>query len=169
MALENRISEVAENRFYSPAYHRAIGEKRLIGAKCNACDAVTVPPKAVCPECRAGEVSVINLKGTGRLAAYTVIYVAPPIMVEEGFNPKNPYCSGIVELEEGPKITARILGVELTEPDRIKVGTPVKAEYVEAQERLTQALLEWRESTGDPFLNAEFLDKLQRQVNQSER
>ena len=133
MALENKISEVVENRFYSPAYHRAISEKRLIGAKCNACNAVTVPPKAVCPECRAGEVSVVDLKGVGTLAAYTVIYVAPPMMVEEGFHPKNPYCSGIVKLEEGPKITARILGVDLTRPDRIKVGTPVKVEYVEAE------------------------------------
>ena len=68
---------------------------------------VTVPPKAVCPGCRASEVSLVNLKGTGKLAAYTVVYVAPPMMVEEGFNPKNPYCSGIVELQEGPKITAR--------------------------------------------------------------
>jgi uncharacterized OB-fold protein len=133
MALENKISEVAENEFYSPAYHRAVSEKRLIGAKCHACGVVTVPPKAVCPECRTGEVGLIHLKGTGRLAAYTVIYVPPPMMVEEGFNPKNPYCSGIVELEEGPKITARILGVDLTRPDQIPVGIPVRAEYVEAE------------------------------------
>jgi N-sulfoglucosamine sulfohydrolase len=44
-----------------------------------------------------------------------------------------------------------------------------KPEYAEAQERLSQALLEWRKETADPFVDAEFLDRLQRQVNQSER
>ncbi len=41
-------------------------------------------------------------------------------------------------------------------------------EYKEAQERLAAALLEWRKRTDDPFLDPEFLDKLQRQVNEPE-
>ena len=71
------------------------------------------------------------MKGKGKLAAYTVITVGTPLMVEEGFDREHPYCSGIVELEGGVRITARILGVDVTQPDQIKIGTPVTVEYQE--------------------------------------
>jgi uncharacterized OB-fold protein len=73
------------------------------------------------------------MKGKGILAAYTVITVVPPLMVEEGFDRQHPYCCGIVELEEGAKVSARILGLDPAEPERIKVGTPLTAEFVEAE------------------------------------
>ena len=133
MALESKLSEVAENKFYSPAYHQFIHEKRLMGSKCKTCGHASVPPKPLCSKCKGGEMELLELKGNGRLAAYTVIFMGPPLMVEEGFDREHPYCSGVVELEEGPKITARILGLDLTRPDRIKVGTPLTAEYVEAE------------------------------------
>ena len=75
---------------------------------------------------------LMEMKGKGKLAAYTVVAVGSLLMVEEGFDREHPYCSGIVELEEGARVTARILGVDLTKPDQVKIGMPVTAEYVEA-------------------------------------
>ena len=51
-------------------------------------------------------------------------------MVKEGFGKNNPYVVGVVELEEGAKIVARITGVDAKKPAEIKVGTPLKAEFI---------------------------------------
>ncbi len=74
------------------------------------------------------------MKGEGKLVAYTVIAVGPTLMIEEGYNRKNPYCSGIVQLEEGPRISARILGVDVRRPDSVKIGIPLQVEYLERGE-----------------------------------
>jgi uncharacterized OB-fold protein len=57
------------------------------------------------------------------------------MMIEEGFDRNNPYCTGIVELKEGVRIAARILGVDVNNPERIRIGTPVKIEYLEKMHR----------------------------------
>jgi len=132
VALESKFSEVAENEFYSSAYAKFLSEKKLKGSKCKKCGHLSVPPKPICPKCQGNEMELVEMKGKGKLAAYTVITVGAPLMLEEGFDREHPYCSGVVELEEGVKVTARILGMDTTKPDQIKIGTPVTAEYVEA-------------------------------------
>jgi uncharacterized OB-fold protein len=76
----------------------------------------------------------VEFKGTGRLAAFSSIVVAPPYMVKEGFNRNNPYVVGVVELEEGAKTVARIIGFDAKKPELIRVGTPLKAEFLEKGE-----------------------------------
>ena len=132
MALEEKFKEAAENEFYSTAYHKALRERRLVGSKCKKCGAIFVPPKPICSKCQGSEMELIEMKGKGKLAAYTVIAVGAPLMVEEGFDRDHHYCSGVVELEEGPRVTSRILGVDVTKPEQIKIGTPVTVDYVEA-------------------------------------
>jgi len=132
VALESKLSEVAENEFYSSAYAKFLSEKKLKGSKCKKCGHISVPPKPICPKCQGNDMELVEMKGKGKLAAYTVVAVGAPLMIEEGFDREHPYCSGIVELEEGVKVTARILGMDTTKPDQIKIGTPVTVEYVEA-------------------------------------
>jgi uncharacterized OB-fold protein len=132
VTLESKFSEVAENEFYSLAYKRLVSDRKLVGAKCKKCKHISVPPKPICPKCQGSEMELVDMKGKGKLAAYTVIAVGASLMVEEGFDREHPYCSGVVELEEGAKVTARILGVDVTKPDQIKIGTPVSVEYIKA-------------------------------------
>ena len=51
-------------------------------------------------------------------------------MIAEGYNRKNPYCSGVVALDEGPRVDARIEGVNTLKPDDIQVGTPLKVKFL---------------------------------------
>jgi uncharacterized OB-fold protein len=76
----------------------------------------------------------VQFKGTGKLAAFTSITVAPPYMAKEGFGRNNPYVVGVVELEEGVKTVARIVGVDAKKPELIRVGTPLKAEFLKKAE-----------------------------------
>jgi uncharacterized OB-fold protein len=72
----------------------------------------------------------VQMTGKGRLAAFTCITVAPPFMIAQGYNRKNPYISGVVELEEGGRVDARIEGVDTDKPEDIKVGMPLKVKYI---------------------------------------
>ena len=71
------------------------------------------------------------VKGRGKLVAYTVIKAVPPLMMAAGYGRDNPYCCGIVLLNEGVKVTARILGLDVHHPDEIKIGTPLTLEFQE--------------------------------------
>ncbi len=71
------------------------------------------------------------MSGRGRLAAFTVVHIAPTAMIEAGYGRDNPYCVGIVQLDSGPAISAQILGVDATRPDAIQIGTPVQVAFVE--------------------------------------
>jgi uncharacterized OB-fold protein len=55
-------------------------------------------------------------------------------MIEAGYDRKNPYCTGIVQLEEGPAISGQILGVDPTRPEEIEIGTPMRAAFVQRGE-----------------------------------
>lgn len=70
------------------------------------------------------------MKGAGRLVALTSISIGPPAMQEEGFNRENPYCTGVVKLDEGPRVVARIEGVDSRNPESIEIGVPVTAIYL---------------------------------------
>jgi uncharacterized OB-fold protein len=131
MALEGEFTRIAENEFYAAAYDKFISEGKLMGSKCRQCGAVYVPPRPICPKCQSSQAELMEMKGKGRIAAYTVVTVGPPMMVEEGFDRDHPYCSGVIELDEGARVTARITGVDMMNPDQIKVGTPVAVEYQE--------------------------------------
>jgi uncharacterized OB-fold protein len=75
-----------------------------------------------------------ELRGTGRLVAFTTIYIAPTAMIEAGYGRDNPYCTGIVQLDEGPAISAQIMNVDPGRPEQIQIGTPLTVTFVERPE-----------------------------------
>lgn len=120
-----------EQRTFSDiSFNQFLGEEKLMGSKCKHCDAVYVPPRPKCIECHKSDMQWIEVKGKGKLAAFTCISIGPSFMIEEGYNRKNPYCVGVVELDEGPRVDARIEGVEPSKPDSIKVGTPMTVRFL---------------------------------------
>jgi uncharacterized OB-fold protein len=76
----------------------------------------------------------VEMPTHGKLAAFTVIYIGPSAMTAQGYGRDNPYVSGIVELPNGSKISARISGVDAHNPAAIQVGTPVMLDLSEAVE-----------------------------------
>jgi uncharacterized OB-fold protein len=55
-------------------------------------------------------------------------------MLEAGYGRENPHCSGIVKLDNGLSISAQILGVDVANPERIQIGTPVKVSFLDRGE-----------------------------------
>ena len=123
-----------DSPFNDTSYEQFLNEEKIMGSKCKKCGALALPPRPICISCFSSEMEWVQFKGTGKLAAFTSIVVAPPYMVKEGFNRNNPYVVGVVVLNEGVKTVARIVGFDAKKPEQIKVGTPLKAEFIKKEE-----------------------------------
>jgi uncharacterized OB-fold protein len=106
-----------------------------MGSRCARCGQLHLPPRAICPHCFSEELEWVELAGQGKLAAFTVIYVGPTPMNNAGYSRENPYVSGIVELAEGPKISAQILGVDAKHPETIRIGLPLTIDFIQRGEQ----------------------------------
>ena len=111
-------------------FEQFLQEEKLMGARCVGCGALFVPPRAICTKCHGSEMEWVETKGEGRLVAFTCISIGPPAMIAAGYDRNNPYCSGAVELVEGPRVVAQIEGVDTRNPETIKIGMPVKATFL---------------------------------------
>lgn len=108
-----------------------ITDGKLMGSKCKDCGNVDAPARMICSKCQSTNLEWVELKGTGKLAAYSCIHVGTTYMAKLGYSMKKPYCFGVVELDEGTDVSAEIVGVDATKPETIKIGMPVKVKFLE--------------------------------------
>ena len=85
----------------------AADDNYLIGSKCQSCGAVAFPKRVVCHKCLSESVVEIPLSKRGKLASFTVAWVAP-----EGFKP--PMMLGYIDLPEGVRLLSMLTGSEPT-------------------------------------------------------
>jgi len=112
------------------SFRKFLNENKLMGSRCQKCGHLFLPPRPICLECFSRDMEWAELKGKGKIATFTCVVVAPPWMVEQGYGRDHPYCTGVIALEEGVSIDARIEGVDATRPETIKIGTPVRVEFL---------------------------------------
>lgn len=112
------------------SYNRFLTEEKLTGARCLNCGARWIPPRPICIACYSSNLQWIEVNGKGRLAAFTCIAIPPPSMAAQGYDRKHPYCVGIVELDDGGRVDARIEGVDVSNPESIIIGMPMKAKFL---------------------------------------
>jgi len=116
--------------FNDIAYNDHLKAEQLMGSRCRHCGTRYVPPRSLCVQCHQTDMQWEQAKGTGRLVAFTCIAIAPPWMMAQGFGRNNPYISGVIELDDGGRVDARILGLDPLTPERIRLGLPMKAAYI---------------------------------------
>lgn len=121
---------MADRPINDHGYEQYLREEKLVGCRCTSCDALFVPPRSICARCHGTDMTWQPIAGTGRLAAFTCIAIGPAFMAEEGFGRDNPYCTGVVELDEKARVVARIEGVDARNPEGIAVGTPMRAKFL---------------------------------------
>ena len=100
-------------------YAEALRDDKLLGLKCNKCGAYTTPPKIVCIECTSSDVEIVELSGKGTIRTFTVIRVPA-----EGF--PAPTVVGEAELEEGPWLMGKIVGIDPDQATLDLIGKKVK-------------------------------------------
>jgi uncharacterized OB-fold protein len=101
----------------------AADDNYLIGSKCRSCGAVAFPKRVVCHKCLSDNVVEIPLSKRGKLASFTVAWVAP-----EGIKP--PLVLGYIDLPEGVRLFSMVTG---TEPsmDALEVGQEMELVFEE--------------------------------------
>ena len=126
--------EAQGHEFNSHGFYKYIDEHKLMASRCKTSGELYMPPRPICSISHSTDMEWVEMSGKGTISAFTVITVGPTRMVAAGYDRKNPYCTGIVKLAEGGSISAQIFGLDLSKPERIKVGTPVHAIYFEREE-----------------------------------
>ncbi len=128
------MTSAAERPFTAASFSQYLSEKKLMGSHCPHCNAEYLPPRAICPQCHGERLAWAEFSGKAKLAAFTSIYIAPTAMIAAGYGRDNPYLAGVVELVEGVKISAQILGLDARKADEIQIGTSLMVEFVERGE-----------------------------------
>ena len=92
--------------------------------KCVDCGMVIAPPSGSCYGCGSSKMEWTEVSGKGKLVSFTVIHIAPDEFADEA-----PYYIAIVELEEGTRVSARLLGYDPLKPEEVKLDSDVKMEF----------------------------------------
>jgi len=91
---------------------------RLMGEVCETCGAKIFPPRDICPACEAPAKTPFALSGRGEVYSFSTVYHPP-----EGFEEFSPYTVALVQLEEGPMVTAQLTDVDAEE---VEIGMAVE-------------------------------------------
>lgn len=115
------------------------GELRV--QRCSSCARHVFYPRLNCPHCGSAELQWVTASGRGTVFTFTV--ARRP--THPAFADRVPYVIGIVELEEGPRMTTNIVQCD---PDSVYIGMPVKVVFEDADEKI--ALVYFRPADGPP-------------------
>ena len=116
------------------SFYAYLKEGRLMGVRCQSSGQVYAEARPVDPVTHGGDMEWVQLSGKGTLSTFTCISVVPASLEAKGYGRNNPYCSGIVTLEEGPRVSARITGVDAANPQDIATGMALVLDLDEVDE-----------------------------------
>ena len=90
----------------SQAYWEAAQHRRLVFKKCSSCGYVQFPPRHVCPKCWSAGAQWISSRGEGQVYSFSIVRRAPTL----AHAAKVPYVIAMIELMDGPRMIANIVG-----------------------------------------------------------
>lgn len=95
-------------------------EGKLLIQRCKSCNTLRHPPGPVCPHCHSFEWDQVQASGLGTVYSFVVMHYpeVPP------FDYPNPV--GLIELDEGTRLIAQLVGIKSTE---VQIGQRVKVEF----------------------------------------
>lgn len=103
-------------------FWEAAAQHRLLVQHCPRCGAYQFYPRPFCLACGADKVDWAEAKGEARIYSMTTVRV----QISPDFNP--PYIAAVVELDEGPRMLASIVGGNPKIGDRVKLAWRERAD-----------------------------------------
>ena len=114
----------------SKPFWDALRSRKLVLPYCGDCGKAHLPPGPVCPMCFSWRIEWRAASGRGRISTWTVVHKA----WFAAFNEDIPYNVVQVELEEGPRLTANVVGMP---NEGLAIGLPVVIEFDAVSPELT--------------------------------
>ena len=111
-------------------WYDALEEDKMLGLKCNRCGAYEFPPVYCCNSCSSTDMEWAEISGNAKLLDFVL---PSQLLAKPEFQPLMPYCLGSVELEEGSRFSALVLGVSKDNKKEMddKLPIPIKAEILQ--------------------------------------
>lgn len=94
---------------------------RLVGFRCDHCDAVYLAARRACGRCFKEDISEVRLAETGKLYNYTIVYRSFPGV-------KVPFVSATVDLDGGGVLRGNLVDIDPS-PDAVTYDLPVKVVF----------------------------------------
>ncbi|UCH32644.1 MAG: Zn-ribbon domain-containing OB-fold protein [Candidatus Bathyarchaeota archaeon] len=107
--------------FTIEGFYKFIQNGQLMGAVCNKCGKLSLPPKPICTKCLSRDLKWKELPQQGKLLTYTIIHISP-----KQFQSMTPYVVGIVQLGDGAQLPGMIRDIDL---DNVKIGMNLTMEF----------------------------------------
>lgn len=102
-----------------PRYWRLTDQRyRLQGSVCQNCGHFMFPTRLVCPKCKSRSLEKFTFSGKGKIFSFTTVY-----QTIEKYHGNVPYLVALIDLQEGPRITAQLTDVD---PQDVHIGMPVE-------------------------------------------
>lgn len=90
----------------SKPYWAAAANDELVLKRCSDCGKHHFPPRHLCPYCWSEHLEWVKSCGEGVVYSFTVMH-RPPM---PAFAPRVPYVVALVDLVEGPRMMANVIG-----------------------------------------------------------
>ncbi|WP_320838633.1 Zn-ribbon domain-containing OB-fold protein [Zhongshania sp.] len=86
-------------------FREGLSNGKLLIQQCKDCEKFNMYPRYACPHCQSKNLGWHESTGRGKLHSYTVLRLGAP----EGFEDELPYALGIIKLNDGVQLLARLL------------------------------------------------------------
>ncbi len=107
---------------WSEEFWKGTKQKKLLVQHCKDCDANIFYPRKQCPECWSTNLDWSEVGGKATVYAYSVMLD----MVEPKFWEDLPYILAMVDLDEGVRMTTRIVECR---PEDVQIGMAVEVVF----------------------------------------
>lgn len=101
--IESPADVTAESPYTLPGFFDALADGELLGAVCDDCGTVLLPPRTACYDCGSRDVHIESQPRTGRIESYTEVRVPTRAFADEA-----PFSVAVVELDSGGRLTGRV-------------------------------------------------------------
>lgn len=121
--MPNRTKAVPEPTPETLPYWEGAAAGELRVQRCVDCGTPFFYPRTSCPACGSGELEWFTTSGRATLYSYTITHRPAP-----GFADDVPYAIAVVQLAEGPRMMANIVGVPNT-PDHLVLDMELEVTF----------------------------------------
>lgn len=123
------------------AFWDGITDNRLLLQRCCSCGEHQYYPRSICIHCSSSALELVESSGRGSVYSFTVSRRAAYVELDE----RVPYVVALVDLDEGPRILANMVGMAL---HTVQIGQRVRVTFEEIAGRKLPAF-EPEEEAGD--------------------
>jgi uncharacterized OB-fold protein len=121
---------IPSNETLTKPFWEATKRKELLIPRCNTCSKLFFYPRELCIKCGSKDLGWQKSSGLGKIYSYTRVRQA----VHPSFQSENGHAYTIVQLSEGVKLPANIVGIS---PDDVKIDMDVIATFEDVTPEVT--------------------------------